>query len=330
VTVEAAPSYEGPLDLVPGAAVAYGQRALSAARLGQPLFTLRRDIDDAELEFDADAVTGEAPVAAIAAWVGAAFTQTAATTIDSDVIVLVSSTGVHEGQPISGTGIQPGTIVLDVSEAPNIYISLPATATSGAVVLTFTRMATLAVWNDQSGNGEDLASLAPDNFFYPTLQSGKPGFQALTVNDIRASTTSSYPNSVATVFLVGSEDLEWYTTVGDDYLDFSTGLSGGVFCNLYNDPDGAGIYIDPPAAGVHLWDAAIEWGATNFRVDGATQAEIASNDGAAPPVALTETPMLRIGGGKIFCESVIYPIRPSDPNRLAIGQNIATYYGITI
>lgn len=65
------PSYTGPLDLVPGAVVAYGVRALSAAWLGQNIFRLRRDSDDAEMNFAADAVTGEAPVAAIATWLTA-------------------------------------------------------------------------------------------------------------------------------------------------------------------------------------------------------------------------------------------------------------------
>lgn len=66
------PSYVGPLDLVAGAVVAYGVRALSAAWLGQNIFRLRRDSDDAESDFAADAVTGEAPVASIATWKDAA------------------------------------------------------------------------------------------------------------------------------------------------------------------------------------------------------------------------------------------------------------------
>lgn len=64
--------YVGPLDLVPGAVVAYGVRALSAAMLGQNIFRLRRDSDNAESNFAADAVTGEAPVASIATFLGAA------------------------------------------------------------------------------------------------------------------------------------------------------------------------------------------------------------------------------------------------------------------
>ena len=57
--------YTGPLDIVPGAVVAYGQRALSAAKLGSALYTIRRDSDDTTQSFNSDALTGAAPVADI-------------------------------------------------------------------------------------------------------------------------------------------------------------------------------------------------------------------------------------------------------------------------
>lgn len=63
-------SYTGPLDIVSGAVIAYGQRALSSAMRGQPLYTLRRDSDDTTQEFSSDATTGDAPVSAMSAFVG--------------------------------------------------------------------------------------------------------------------------------------------------------------------------------------------------------------------------------------------------------------------
>ena len=57
--------YEGPLDIVPGAVVAYGQRALSAAKLGTALYTIRETAGDTTQSFSSDAVTGDAPVADI-------------------------------------------------------------------------------------------------------------------------------------------------------------------------------------------------------------------------------------------------------------------------
>ena len=61
-------SYEGPLDLVPGAVVAYGPRALSSAMRGEALYLIKKLDSGAEptQSFDADAATGEAPVSAIA------------------------------------------------------------------------------------------------------------------------------------------------------------------------------------------------------------------------------------------------------------------------
>lgn len=72
LTVDVGGDYEGPLDLVSGAVVAYGVRALSAAMLGQNIFRLRRNSDNAESNFAADAVTGDAPSAAITAWLSGA------------------------------------------------------------------------------------------------------------------------------------------------------------------------------------------------------------------------------------------------------------------
>lgn len=64
------PSPEGPLDLVPGAALAFGNRALSTARFGENVYTIRRDSDDAEQAFAA-AGDGSVPVADILAFIGA-------------------------------------------------------------------------------------------------------------------------------------------------------------------------------------------------------------------------------------------------------------------
>jgi len=65
------PGYTGPLDLTATqAVVAYGQRALSAAMLGQPVYTIRRDSDDATQSFSSDAVTGAVDAAAISAFIG--------------------------------------------------------------------------------------------------------------------------------------------------------------------------------------------------------------------------------------------------------------------
>lgn len=57
--------YEGPLDIVSGAVVAFANRALSAAMLGQPLYTILEDGGSTTQTFSSDAESGDAPVSAI-------------------------------------------------------------------------------------------------------------------------------------------------------------------------------------------------------------------------------------------------------------------------
>lgn len=63
-----APAYTAPLDLVPELLGGYSLRALSAAHLGENVCRLKRDSDDAEMDFACDADDGEFPTAAAVAW----------------------------------------------------------------------------------------------------------------------------------------------------------------------------------------------------------------------------------------------------------------------
>jgi hypothetical protein len=72
VTVTGGGAYEGPLDIVSGAILAYGQRALSAAMRGSALYTIREDAGDTTQEFSSDATTGAAPAASILAFLDGA------------------------------------------------------------------------------------------------------------------------------------------------------------------------------------------------------------------------------------------------------------------
>lgn len=65
--------YTGPLDIQGDAVVAYSSaRALSAAKRGTALYTIREDAGDTTQSFDSDEVTGEAPVYAITAFLDGA------------------------------------------------------------------------------------------------------------------------------------------------------------------------------------------------------------------------------------------------------------------
>src|SRR6185295_2136604 len=96
VTVTAASGYVGPLDLVSGALVAYGQRALSAAKRGQAIYTLKRSSDDATQEFNSDASTGVAPVSDISAFVGV---STGTVIAWNDHSASAADLGQYEGGP---------------------------------------------------------------------------------------------------------------------------------------------------------------------------------------------------------------------------------------
>lgn len=256
--------YEGPLDLVPGAAVAYSAaRALSAAWLGQPLFTLRRSSDNAELSFVADAVTGEAPSAAIEAWRDAA----------------------------------------------------------GAAV------AALKIWNDQSGNGEDIETGQYTAIWGSSVQGGKPGFVASELTVFQSATDASFPNGAATVFFVCSNAMQF--KCGASKLEFDTGSTPYVLLN--DETNTAGGEIGAPAPGLYLWEAAWEFGSKSFRINGVSQTFVEDGDsgGSVGPLVGTSNINFSLAASKAV-ELVAYAIKLSDANRLAIRQNIATYYGIEI
>lgn len=64
-------------------------------------------------------------------------TFTGDTTIGSNIITNLSAFTARPGEPISGTGIPPGTVVIDfVGSGPNLQISQPATATGSSVTFT--------------------------------------------------------------------------------------------------------------------------------------------------------------------------------------------------
>jgi hypothetical protein len=111
--------YEGPLDLVPGAIMAYSVRALSLAMLGEPVFRLRRDSDDAELDFSADAVTGEPPVSEITTWLNGA---------DGFVTVLYDQSGNGQHMSQETAAMQPSYLANQQNGMPSV--SFPSSSSS--------------------------------------------------------------------------------------------------------------------------------------------------------------------------------------------------------
>lgn len=147
-------AYTGPLDLLPGAVVAWDQRAASAAKLGTSLYTLVADRNDTTTEFNSNINNGAAPFADIAAFKGSAFNHTGEVTDLSSTIILADSyTDVSVKQAISGADIPANAAVDSVDSLPSIAISAQATGSNPAEVLTFAPNAFLKFWTDQSANG---------------------------------------------------------------------------------------------------------------------------------------------------------------------------------
>lgn len=262
------PAYEGPLDLVPGAVVAYSAtRALSAARRGSPLYTIEKNGADPTI-FNADASDGAAPIAAIEAFLG-----------EDD--------------------------------------------------------GTVTIWNDQSGNDLDLLS-----------QGSSPGWEAGVINDLpgvvdfeSTGFLTSDPGTVtvdfneATVFMVCKGATQFFLGNWASSLEKVTfSLVSGLSVRLTVNADTLGEDFTANPASVALFDAFLELNAT-----------VAARNGTAlVGLGLTNTPitpdftdavvldLASSGGGGKICEVIVYGSKLTDPQRLAIRQNIAAYYGIAL
>src|SRR5262245_27862387 len=117
-------AFVGVLDLVDlsGAMFAYGNRAMSAAMLGQPVYRLIREDDATEMDIVADLVTGEIDAAAVATWLGSSkgllhiwYDQTGAenhlTSMGDQDVMMIWNAAVGDGKPgfARGSGFASNT-----------------------------------------------------------------------------------------------------------------------------------------------------------------------------------------------------------------------------
>lgn len=322
--------YTGPLDLVPGAVVAYGQRALSAAKLGTALYTIQEDFGGTSQSFNSDETTGEAPVSAISAFIPGPFTQTGAVTDTLATILLVDATGVAKGQAIVGVGIPADTIVTSILSSPTIDISNPATETHGAESLTFTPNGNGFVWIDQSGNSNYLERLenpsAGFGKWIPGVLNNRPGFKdSVFTQPIGASI--SFPTGEFTIFVVSKGPAEVIAQTGAAYMDATSGSSmAAILSDEEADSCGAGYTGLVTDGSYILTDMVCKTGGTSGFVNGS---EITANENLDSGIVGVVSGRLVVDYGD-FLEVVIYDTALSAPNRIAIRQNIASYYGITL
>ena len=354
--------YVGPLDIVAGAVVGYSQRALSSALRGSGVYTIRRTSDNTSQTFESDPTTGEVDAAAIDAFIGSgSFDQTGAVTSGSNSITLVSASGVHVGQQLSGAGIPAPSYVTDISSAPTITISQNATASNAAEVLTFTQKGYVSSWIDQSGNLLSVVNMTEANQPWwennsindkPALRTGfdAPLGDQGPLRFLATASNVSLPNGEFTfiwvfTFPVGdvADTLMGMNSVAFDHdvmqiiqgvnsvwtFDFVT--SAG---EIYGSADSG---LGPLTANPYITDTGMtseagDWclnGTSYPLVYGQTQAAGAISNrlaiGADDPSGSD-----RFGWNGRIAEFLIYPTKLSDTDRLAIRQNIASYYGITL
>lgn len=259
------PAYTGPLDLVPGAVVAYSLRAMSAAWVGNAI-RLREDGGDTE----------------------ANFTTAVGNAIDTaEVTAFLNGAGGHG-----------------------------------------------SVWYDQSGNGYNC--LASSDFpgdqpvWSLSVVGGKPGFVVIpeTSGEFRtAETNISLPNGACTVFMVCRGTVE--TRLGGASMSF---FGGSTAVNTLNDGthlaayDYAGLVDD---AAVYLVDSAWEFGTNDYKVNGTSLVGTDFDTAAVDPITGYICVALNLTSVSVV-EVLVYSTLLSSANRLAIRQNIATYYGITL
>jgi hypothetical protein len=258
--------YTGPLDIVPGAVVAYDQRALSAAKRGTALYTIREDTGDTTQSFNSDATTGAAPIAAITAFLNGA----------------------------------------------NGFLS---------------------VWNDQSSNGANIDSSGTPPLWSTSGPSGLPVFGNVDASGMATTNEITFPNGAATVFLVckqnGGND-----SIGTE-MNFNTSSfvrlqapeAGGAIAvqDIYNADTGneaRARYDIVPSADYQLWVGAWSLG---------SHTPTSVFDTTDPPGSITDRLITNFGdAGEFVAALYMYDIELSDPDILAISQNIASYYGITL
>jgi hypothetical protein len=336
-----APAYEGPLDIVPGANwlfAASASRALSAARLGQPILTLRRDSDNTTQSFSADAVTGEVSVAATGAFIGAPIAFVGDVTDTSqDISNIADTTGLLVGQIIHGTGI-PNTAYIAFVGVDSLQISEAATATNVGVSLTADQKAGCSLLNAQNVGGIDCEQSTADNqiIWVPSAQGGKPGFRAINGSqEVEAEDGISISGGAVTIFFVSGTKSAFImqTDPFNQYAQIT--LSGGSpSCSIDAYDDGTGNEAGGSynvSAGLALWVATWEFGSKTLLRNGVAQTLDSDFDsGGAIPTLSDLLVEIYADQGTSTCEALACEGIMSAPNILAVSQNIAAYYGITL
>jgi len=284
ITGEPASAYTGPLDIVPGAVVAYSQRAMAVAWVSNAI-TIKRDSDDATMSF-APTANNAVDTAAVTAFLAGANPFGAAWFDQSG-----------SGYDLDDSEVsQPPWIASAVGGKPGFLGSGNGVNLRSGMVIPFT-------------SGSELTVFAVVDM--PVLGDAPSAFSFVYIDGNQQSN-------------VKIELFSFYNEEGDvgAYV-FAAGVSG------VDSEWASNVTI---SAGPHLFIMRVSAnGTVTASVDG-TDVGMSLQFGLLLPIP-TETIAFQFPyglGGSTAVEAVAYQSLLSGPNELAISQNIAAYYGITL
>lgn len=271
---------------------------------------------------------------------------------------LVDSTELAEGGYVGPLDIVPGAVVafsqrrlaadfvgnvikIDNGTATQNFTANLDNAVDTAVITAFIGAGTpgVATLYDQSGNMTDLDNASPE----PHWTAGSPPAVG-NVNSAQLYTTNevTFANSEATVFLVCKQsgansplgaEMDFNT---GNYVRFQAPTTGGASAlqDIYNDDtgnDSFAVYDIVASGDYQLWDGAWSIAGHSMYLNGAAQTPTSVFDTENPPGSITDRMIMFCGDeGEYLAEIIMYDTILTAPNRLAIRQNIAAYYGITL
>ncbi len=298
------PSYEGPLDLVPGARVAFSTaRALSASDIGSPAYTIRESGDDTTQAFNFQA-DGSVDAAAITAFLDG-----------NDGFVVTWNDYGAEGENVTQATAadQPEWVSAGINGKPGADFSAGFLATAGNVTLGAAGAMTAFIVAKTS---VDISDGTQAQMFGMDFEQWNTDF----VGDWRIIRETAF------------------TTKAAPTIEYSSDQEGATLVFIRADNLVEGNITTASLMSPFLLDFAVSDAAMSVKINGATWNTL-QNASSGAVGAMTER--LAIGANDavtpgaarfpgVMVELIIYGTILSDPDRLAIRQNIADYYGITL
>jgi hypothetical protein len=299
-----APAYVGPLDLVPGAVAAYSAaRAMSAAWIGQNVIKLRRASDDALLDFVAG-VDGSVDVAAVATWAGG----------DAFCHTLYDQSGNGDNAVQATAADQPEWVAAGINGKPGLDFTAGFLATAGDVTLCTAGAMTMFV------AAKTTVDIGTANVAAQILGMDFENWNSQCVGDWTLQRQSGF------------------TTKAQPSIEYSSDQEGDTLVIIHADNLIASDVTTASLQTAFLYDFAVSFDTTSVKINGADWTTLVNTSGGSvgamtDRIAIGANDAVTPGDRRfpgIIAELLPYNGIGSNPNRLAIRQNIAAYYEITL